>query len=477
MLTNYLAMTGLSLYALILMWWKYILILPFLLVRRRQLVYPFRFAILGILACYTIDLSVSRIFFFFSQRPSDLSDTVEWARSMMILTMIAKLILGSVSLFFLCRYYETDRRPVSQSSVPEVRTMSLYQSHKSAIVMHGIIAAGIGFIASSVMSIMSISRSTSSTAAIGYLFVPMTSLLWSLPFFGFGISIGYLRKWHAQKARKITPPVVLAFGISAALFLAGTVFSAEGVYLSSLVHNIQVMNDQELRDTFDRPFFGRNKFVLGSIAGNKNASGELLHTIGMIDDDDLYEKMWSVFDVMGENRHGLAVMRLVARNKNAYPDTLEHLAKCSNDYVLGDVAGNEKTSVKTLVRLSKRKTYLVDWGLARNPETPPDILSELSQSESEYTRDPAALNPATPLKDLELLAADPVWHVRRSVATNPNAPATILDKLSADPDRSVRQMVLFNKNVTADILTKMTQDSDSYIRQSAQDALVRMNSL
>lgn len=387
----------------------------------------------------------------------------------------AKVVIGSALLFFLRRYYEKDRRPVQQRQPEPVQGSSIYQLNKDGIMRQGIIAAVIGFVVSAAMSIMSISRSTSSTAAIGYLFVPMTSAIWSVPFFVFGISIGYLRKWYGGQARTITATVALAFAVSLALFLAGAVSAVEGIYLKSLVHDIQSMNDQELKNTLDKPFFGRNKFVLGAIAQNKNASGELLNTIGMIDDNALYEKMWSVFDVLGENRHGLAVMRLVARNHNALPETLEHLAKSSNEYVLGDVAGNEKTSVETLIRLSKRKNYLIDWGLARNPSTPSDILSDLSRSDNEYTRAPAAQNPGTLLKDLEQLASDLEWNVRRSVAMNTNAPAELLDKLSTDPDRNVRQMVIFNQHVTATILAKLAQDRDAGIRQQAQDALIRKN--
>jgi hypothetical protein len=474
MMTVYLSMMSLSFYMLVVMWWKFILIFPFIVIRYRRLIHKFRFAVLGLLICYCIDLLVPRLFTLFSQRPPDLNGLAEWARVFMIETTIAKLAIGSTALFFLCRYYETDRRPLQRRQQEAGRAPSLYQLHKAEIMRHGLIAAAIGFIASAVMSIMSISRSTSSTAAIGYLFVPMTSLMWSVPFFVFGYSVGYLRKWHAAPVRTIGAAVILAYALSGFLFCAGAVVSVEGLYLKSLVNDIKAMNEQELGNAIHKPFFGKNKFVLGAVAQNKNASGELLKEIGMSDDPELYEKMWSLFDVMCENRHGLAVMRLVARNHNVLPETLEHLAQSSNEYVLGDVAGNEKTSVETLIRLSRRKNYLIDWGLARNPLTPPDILSGLSRSDNEYTRAPAAQNPGTVLKDLELLASDREWNVRRSVAQNPKASTELLDKLSTDTDRNVRQMVIFNHNVTMTILEKVAQDSDAGIRQQAQDALVRM---
>jgi hypothetical protein len=285
--------------------------------------------------------------------------------------------------------------------------------------LYGIIVAVIGFTLVAVLTIMSTSRSSSSTAAIGYLCVPIISLLWSILFFVFGYAVGYLWNWHYEHPRKLNSAVIAAVVISIVLFFAGAKFAIEGIYLSSLIPEIESMNEQELKNTLEKPLFGKNKFVLGAIVQNKNASGELLNIIGAIDDKALYEKMWSLFDIMGKNRHGLAVMRLIARHPNVLPETLEHLAKCSNNYVLGDVAGNEKTSVETLASLSERKNYLIDWGLAGNPSTPSDILSNLSLSGNEYTRAYVAGNPNTPLKDLKRLASDRERSVRQNATQNP----------------------------------------------------------
>lgn len=460
---------------LIIMWWKFIIILPFLFFRRRHLVHKLRFTILGVLICYTIDLVVPRIFLWVINFPSDPRAAAEWAQVWMFATTMIKIMISLVVLFFLCKYYEKPRQPFHPKRSEAGAVISIYQSNKAELIRYGIIAAAVGFVSVAVLTIMSIKRSTSSTAAIGYLFVPMISLLWSVPFFAFGYSVGYLWKWHSSLVRKFNVTVVLAFVVSIVLFLAGAKFAVEGIYLSSLVHEIKSMNEAELRNTIEKPFFGKNKFVLGAIVQNKAASGELLDIIGKMDEKDLHERMWSLFDIMGDNTHGLAVMRLVARHPNVLPETLEHLAKSSNDYVLGDVAGNEKTSVATLIRLSQRKTYLIDWGLARNPSTPSDILNKLSSSDNEYTRAPVAQNPNTLLKDLEKLAVDHEWNVRRSVAQNPQVSVDLLNKLKEDKDERVRHMIVFNKQVTADILTKLTEDSNSGVQQSAKDALRRLS--
>jgi hypothetical protein len=317
-------------------------------------------------------------------------------------------------------------------------------SHKRGAFSCGIIAAAIGFISFTVLAISSIRQSTSSTAAIGYLFIPITSLIGAVPFFIFGYSVKYLKNWYFSNARKFDYKVALAFAASIFLFLASAKITLEGIYLTGLVREIKSMNEAELEKTIEKPFFGKNKFVLGAIAQNKCASGELLQRIGSIDKKELHERMGSVFDVMGENRRGLAVMRLVAQHPNVLPTTLEQLSNSSDDYVLLNVAANKKTSVATLRRLSQRKTDLIDWGLAGNPLTPSDVLSKLSSSANEYTRAGVAQNPSTPLKDLEKLAVDKVWNVRRGVAENAKVSLELLGKLCEDHDEQVRRIAEYH---------------------------------
>lgn len=58
-------MAGLSFYMTMVMWWKFVLIIPFILIRQRQLIHKFRFAVLGLLICYAVDLLIPRLFFSF----------------------------------------------------------------------------------------------------------------------------------------------------------------------------------------------------------------------------------------------------------------------------------------------------------------------------------------------------------------------------------------------------------------------------
>ncbi len=145
--------------------------------------------------------------------------------------------------------------------------------------------------------------------------------------------------------------------------------------------------DQQLQNVFDNSFFNRNKFVLGAIAQNPATSAELLDRVAKLNDPSLQNAMGSLFPVLGDNRKGLAVMRLVVKNPNVSASTIEYLANTSQtDYVLGDIAGNPKTSIETLRRLEAKRNYLIDWGLAQNQKTPPDVFSKLLEREKYFTQ-------------------------------------------------------------------------------------------
>ncbi len=94
--------------------------------------------------------------------------------------------------------------------------------------------------------------------------------------------------------------------------------------------------------------------------------------------------MGSVWDVMGSNRKGLAVMRLVARNPNAGAAALEHLAaRPEAEYVLSDVLANRKTPMRVLERHFGTANYLAKWGLAQNPAVPRAVLERLANDPDE----------------------------------------------------------------------------------------------
>jgi hypothetical protein len=252
----------------------------------------------------------------------------------------------------------------------------------------GLTVGVVGALATSILIAVSITRSTSSTAAIGFIFIPIYSAISFAGFFVWGYSIGTIGIWRESAARRFDSKIALAFLVAVGISVLLVGGLARGFVLTSITSQIrQATTERELLEIFEGSHFKRNRFVLGGIAQNPAASAELLDDIARLDDPNLHEKMGSLFPLLGDNAKGLAVMRLVLRHSNASPDTVEYLANSSQvDYVLGDAAGNPKASVETLRSLEKRQNYLIDWGLARNPSTPDDVFLKLLEREKTFTQ-------------------------------------------------------------------------------------------
>lgn len=252
----------------------------------------------------------------------------------------------------------------------------------------GLVIGVIGALIVSLLIVFSIFRSTSSTAAIGFIFIPIYFAIAFVLFFILGYCIGYIKTWARSVPSAFNFRISLAFivGICLSIFVIGGL--VKGLLLTSIVSHIRGMNtNQELLDTFENSYFKRNKFVLGVIAQNPAVSPELLDRIAKLNYPSLHNAMGSLFPLLGDNRKGLAVMRLVVRNPNVTPSTIEYLASTSQvDYVLGDIAGEPKTSIETLRLLETKKNYLIDWGLAQNQKTPSDVRIKLLDRKKYFTQ-------------------------------------------------------------------------------------------
>ena len=62
--------------------------------------------------------------------------------------------------------------------------------------------------------------------------------------------------------------------------------------------------------------FANDKYFLGALAQHPGASPALLNAIARLEDPALSQRMWSLWDVMGENRSGASVKDLVERHPN-----------------------------------------------------------------------------------------------------------------------------------------------------------------
>jgi hypothetical protein len=91
--------------------------------------------------------------------------------------------------------------------------------------------------------------------------------------------------------------------------------------------------------------------------------------------------MWSPWNVMGENRKGLAAMRLVARHRNASAATLERLeAHPQAQELITEILANPNTPPAVMAKHYDSTHYRAEWGLAMNPKTPVPVMERLARS-------------------------------------------------------------------------------------------------
>ena len=120
--------------------------------------------------------------------------------------------------------------------------------------------------------------------------------------------------------------------------------------------------------------------------------------------------------------HDLEVLAAVARNPNTSTADLLRIYQACADRV---TAANSRT-------------YIVFHALSGNPKTPPDVLATLSHCKESSIRVALGTNPSTPVEILPLLASDPEALVRTWVTVNPNLSKELLLKLAEDNDKTVR---------------------------------------
>lgn len=261
---------------------------------------------------------------------------------------------------------------------------------------------------------------SSSTAPIGLIFLPIVTAIYAAPGAIGGAAIGYLLEGRRRGRRFRQPGMAFAGLVALGLSGWGATTLVRGFVLAAEVKQIERLGEPELAEVLQNRLFGRSPFVLAAVAGNPRASGETLDLISRRTDPELHRAIGTVFhEAMGSNFKGLAVMRLVARNPNVRPDTLERLAGSPDPYVLGDVVGNPKLPASVLARFTSSENYLIVWGVSRNPHTPPDVLERLSRSENPYTRMHVAWNPGTPPEVRTRLLSDPDAAVRSAALQGP----------------------------------------------------------
>lgn len=186
--------------------------------------------------------------------------------------------------------------------------------------------AGIlGALATAVLGAKMILSQGSSSAGLGFVFLPFVAAAAAVPTGIWGAALGHVVA-HLR-GRAAEPKLLFWLALLAAGSLPGVVAAEiwHGRSLERAVAATRGMGERELERAFDESRFARDKYFLGALAGNPAAGPALLERIASLEEPALHEPMWSLWDVMGENRRGIAVMRLVARHPNTPPAVMERL--------------------------------------------------------------------------------------------------------------------------------------------------------
>lgn len=236
----------------------------------------------------------------------------------------------------------------------------------------------------------SIAHCTISTASVGYVFAPIGAAIRSVPWFGVGLGAGYAVRAIRTRQRKDVGFAAILCLASAAFVTYVCVSFFEKQELSREIECIRQMDANQLETFLTGSPFRRNKFALGAVCQNPQATAHVLARVAALDEPELHHKMWSDPHIMGENRKGLAVMRLVSHHPNVTSEILASLAASPDPCVRGDVAANDRTPTEVLESLfngmrSSKDSYLIEWGLAGNARTPSALLDQLSTSRNQYT--------------------------------------------------------------------------------------------
>jgi len=279
-----------------------------------------------------------------------------------------------------------------------------------------------GALAVAALSMKAIHSSGSSTAALGYVYLPLVAALAAIPVGLWGLALGHA-VLRLRGAVHSPPMVFVAALLLAAALPALVAYEVQrGLRLEAAVHGVRAMDVLALARAYeaDTPF-QRDRFFLAALAQHPQAGAQLLGRIAGMRDPDLYQPMGSIWDVLGENRQGLAVMRLVARHPNTDEETLARLADAADagpnaQKPVFELAANPRTPSPVLARWYDSTDTQAEWGLALNPKTPQRVLLRLAASQSPTTRLHLTLNKETPREILDQLAGDAAPAVARSAA-------------------------------------------------------------
>ena len=232
----------------------------------------------------------------------------------------------------------------------------------------GLIAGILCFCFSIVAGVLSISRSTSSTAAVGYVFLPLYAAIMSALAFLAGWCVGYFLVWYRSPTKTGRISAVAAALLSVTLVvLAGwalTTFNHRRDELA--VMRLAAKDPKTAPEDLKRLAASANEYVLGDVAGNPKLPEATLRKLA--------------------NHGGYLVDWGLAHNRSTPGDILSRLAGSPNEYTRGYVASNPSASEGVLAELSKDGIEHVRLSVAQNPSTPRTTIELLRGDADETVR-------------------------------------------------------------------------------------------
>lgn len=216
-----------------------------------------------------------------------------------------------------------------------------------------------------IVTVYSITKSTSSTAGLGYIMLPFlvlfyAGIVWLLSWAILTLAVlagGYLEaSWRGQ---------IKTFHAIFALILiiAATFVIVNNMYRSAWVDKIAALNTEEqFQHYFQQAVNEKDQNTLLLLALNPNIPSELLKTL------------------KADVKHGIEIDIAIASNPSTQTELLTELAASSDDHILEQVAKHANTSVEILTQLADSRNIYVLTEVARNTNTPVNVLNKLSQS-------------------------------------------------------------------------------------------------
>jgi hypothetical protein len=203
--------------------------------------------------------------------------------------------------------------------------------------------------------ILSISTSKSSTAAVGYVFLPFYAAFMGA--FGFlaGWCAGYFLVWFRSPAKTGRLQAIVAALVPVIMIILAAWSLIASSHRSAMREAAR--NPHTAPEDLGKLAESTNEYVLGDVAGNPKLPEAALRKLA--------------------NHGGYLVEWGLAHNRSTPTDILSRLASSANEYTRGNVAANPNSPADILAVLSKDRIDHVRWSVAQNPSTPRGITEVL----------------------------------------------------------------------------------------------------